>query len=101
MTSRRVYLAVDAEALKVLASGARVTGPVFEAETEDEEDELAALDAASENGPVVVAADVERPEDGVTIDAVASFHIDIDGSGHLAWFATQEIDTVLRELHRH
>jgi hypothetical protein len=49
-----------------------------------------------------VVAEVDHPEDGddqmVTLDEVVALHVDIDGSGDLAWYATQEIDVVLDVL---
>ena len=94
----RIYVALDADQLQQLASGVRVTGPAFRAETEDEEDEHAALEEAASHGPVVVAADVDGSDDALTLDDVASFHVDVDGTGDLAWYATQEIDAVLNEV---
>ena len=91
----RIYVALDAAQLRQLAAGGRVTGQAFRAETEDEEDEHAALEEASSHGSVVAAADVEGSDDALTLDDVASFHVDVDGTGDLAWYATQEIDAVL------
>lgn len=91
----RIYVAVDADLLERLAAGERITAAAFSAESEDEEDELAALEEAAEHGPVVAAADVDGTDD-VTLEDIASFHVDLDGTGDLAWFATQEIDAVLR-----
>ena len=96
----RIYVAVDAELLQKLAAGERVSAPAFRAETEDEEDEAAALEEAAEHGRIVVAADVEGTDD-VTLEDVASLHVDLDGTGDLAWFATQEIDAVLRIVQEH
>lgn len=96
----RIYVAVDAELLEKLSAGERISAPAFRAETEDEEDEAAALEEAAEHGRVVVAADVEGTDD-VTLDDVASLHVDLDGTGDLAWFATQEIDAVLRIVQEH
>ena len=96
----RIYVAVDAELLQRLAAGERISAPAFRAETEDEEDEAAALEEAAEHGRIVVAADVEGDDD-VTLDDVASLHVDLDGTGDLAWFATQEIDAVLRIVQEH
>jgi hypothetical protein len=91
----RIYVALDAAQLRQLAAGVRVTGPAFRAETEDEEDEHAALEEAAAHGSVVAAADVEGSDDALTLDDIASFHVDVDGTGDLAWYATQEIDAVL------
>lgn len=95
----RIYVAVDAVLLEQLAAGQRISAPTFSAETEDEEDELAALEEAAEHGPVVAAADVDGTDD-VTLEDIASFHVDLDGTGDLAWFGTQEIDAVLREAQK-
>ena len=97
----RIYVAADLTLLQALAAGGRVTGLAFRAESEDEEDELAALEAAAEHGRIVVVAEVEGSDDSLTLEDVASFHADLDGSGHLAWFATQEIDAVLRVAQEH
>ena len=98
----RLYLSAGADALRALHDGASVSLPAFAAASDDEEDEFAALAAAAEGSAAVVVADVDRPDDGddqtVTLDQVAAIHVDVDGSGDLAWFATQEIDEVLRLL---
>lgn len=94
----RIYCAVDAALLARLQAGESVTVTAFRAETEDEEDELAALDAAADVGDAVVAAEVDAPGDVLTLQDVASIHVDLDGSGHLAWFGTQEIEAVLQLL---
>ncbi len=94
----RVYLAVGREELTALASGGAINAPAFVAASEDEEDELAALEEASEHAAVVAAAEVDDADGPVTLDDVVSFHLDIDGTGDLAWFATQEIDAVLSTL---
>lgn len=94
----RVYLAVSLDELKALAAGHAVTATAFVAASEDEEDELAALEEASENGVAVVAADLDDPDGPVTLVEAASIHVDVDGSGDLAWYATQEIDAVLHTL---
>ena len=97
----RLYLAAGPSALHSLRDGQSVTLPAFAAASEDEEDEFAALEAAAESGPVVVA-DVDEVDPGdeqtVTLDQVVALHVDVDGSGDLAWFATQEIDDVLALL---
>jgi hypothetical protein len=98
----RLYLSASADALRSLRDGASVTLPALVAASDDEEDEFAALAAAAEGSAAVVVADVDRPDDGddqaVTLDQVDAIHVDVDGSGDLAWFATQEIDEVLRLL---
>jgi hypothetical protein len=94
----RVYLAVGREELTALAAGGAISAPAFVAASEDEEDELAALEEASEHAAVVAAAEVDDADGPVTLDDVVSFHLDIDGTGDLAWYATQEIDAVLSTL---
>lgn len=98
----RLYLAAGPSALRLLRDGQSVTLPAFAAASDDEEDEFAALAAASESGPVVVVAEVDEVDSGddqsVTFDQVVAVHVDMDGSGDLAWFATQEIDDVLELL---
>ena len=98
----RLYLSAGAEALRSLRDGGSVTLPAFVAASDDEEHEFAALAAASEGSAAVVVAEVDRVDEGddqaVTLEQVAAIHIDVDGSGDLAWFATQEIDEVLRLL---
>ncbi len=94
----RVYLAVGRDELTALAGGASISAPAFVAASEDEEDELAALEEASEHAAVVAAAEVDDPDGPVSLDEVVSFHLDVDGSGDLAWYATQEIDAVLSAL---
>ena len=98
----RLYLTADAAALRSLRDGASVTLPAIAAASDDEEDEFAALAAAAETEKVVVVADVNDPDDGddqtIELDEVVSVHVDVDGSGDLAWYATQEIDMVLELL---
>lgn len=95
----RLYLSADASALRSLRDGATVSLPAFAPASDDEKDEFAALTEAADAGPVVVAADVDDVDEGddqaITLDQVAALHVDVDGSGDLAWFATQEIDAVL------
>jgi hypothetical protein len=102
MSQMRVYLAADAAALEALRDGEPVTLQPFVPASDDELDEFAALSAAAEAGSVVVAADIDGDTKGdpqpLTLDQVASFNIDIDGTGDLAWFATQELDQVLELL---
>jgi hypothetical protein len=98
----RLYLSAGADALRSLRDGASVTLPAFAAASDDEEDEFAALAAAAEGSAAVVVADVDRPDQGddqaITLEQVDAIHVDVDSSGDLAWFATQEIDEVLRLL---
>ncbi|MBC7630422.1 hypothetical protein [Aeromicrobium sp.] len=97
----RMYVALTVDDLTALMAGAAVVpSTAFTAESEDEEDELAALEEASEHGAAVGAAEVSDPDLPVALSQIASFHVDLDGTGDLAWYATQEIDAVLREVRR-
>lgn len=93
----RVWTGVDASALRTLRDGGSLAGALVRAASEDEQDEHDALLAAAEDGPVVVVAEVADGAD-VDLDAVEAFHVDADGSGQLAWYATQELDQVLEVL---
>lgn len=66
--------------------------------SDDELDEFDALSIAAEQGDVVIAADVDDVDAHVALEQVASFHVNADGSGHLAWYAPQELDNVIAEL---
>ncbi|MGJ9413434.1 hypothetical protein ACHAAC_12080 [Aeromicrobium sp. CF4.19] len=90
----RVWVAADAELVRALREGAALTGERIAAESEDEAHEHEALLAAAERGPVVVVAEVGE-DDALTLDVVHAFHVDADGSGDLAWYATQEIGDVI------
>jgi hypothetical protein len=94
----RAYLAVGIDELTELAAGRAVTAPAFLAASLDEEDELAALEEAAEHGAAAAAAELDDPDGPVTLAEIASFHVDLDGTGDLAWYATQEIDAVLQAL---
>ncbi|MEV7395677.1 hypothetical protein [Aeromicrobium sp. NPDC092404] len=94
----RVYLAVSRDNLAALADGEAITPAAFLAASQDEEDELAALEEASEHAAAVAAAELDDPDGPVTLEDVVSFHLDVDGTGDLAWYATQEIDAVLSAL---
>jgi len=95
----RIYLAATRENLEALRRGDRLALPAVVPESEDEADEYAALSAAAETGSVVVAADIDGDIEGefqpFTLDQVASFHVDTDETGDLAWYATQELDQVI------
>lgn len=92
----RVYLGLGVDDLVALAAGEAVTpAEAFVAASIDEEDELAALEEAAEHGVVAAAAEVDDPDGPVTLVDVASLHVDLDDSGDLAWFATQEIAAVI------
>ena len=92
----RVYLALTLDDLEQLEAGEQIAPEAYVAASEDEEDELAALEEAAEQGAAAAAAELDDEDDPVSLVDVASFHLDLDGSGDLAWFATQEIDAVLR-----
>lgn len=98
----RVWVGVDRARLVALRDGGVLDGEVVAAESDDEQHELDALLAAAEDGPVVVVAEVEVGADGegadVTLADVEALHVDADGSGHLAWYAPQEVDAVLTLL---
>lgn len=93
----RVWTGVDARALQALRDGGVLGGAPVRAVSDDEQDEHDALLAAAEDGPVVVVAEIADGAD-VDLDSVEAFHVDADGSGQLAWYATQEIDAVLEVL---
>jgi hypothetical protein len=97
----RVYLGLSADELAALAAGEAVTpAEAFVAASTDEEDELAALEEAAEHGVVAAAAEVDDPDGPVSLVDVASLHVDLDDSGDLAWFATQEIAAVVELVRR-
>ena len=94
----RVYLPAGLEALEQLRDGQAVDLSAVVPASDDELDEFDALSDAAAQGDVVIAADVERPDAPVGLDRVASFHLDADGSGDLAWYAPQELDQVIALL---
>jgi hypothetical protein len=92
----RVYLGLSRDELIALQTGEAVTpAEAFVASSLDEEDELAALEEAAEHGEVAAAAEIDDPDGPVRLIDIASLHVDLDGSGDLAWFATQEIAAVI------
>jgi len=94
----RVYLPAGLDALAQLREGQDVELSAVVPASEDELDEFDALSTAAEQGDAVIAADVERADSPVGLDRVASFHLDVDGSGDLAWYAPQELDQVIAIL---
>lgn len=95
----RVYLSLTRDELTALEAGGSVTpAEAFVAASIDEEDELAALEEAAEHGDVAAAAELDDPDGPVTLVDIASLHVDMDDSGDLAWFATQEIAAVIELL---
>lgn len=93
----RTYLAATRDDLERLVAGEAVVCPAFTAASDDEEDEFDAL-ARAATADVVVVADLPAAEEPVTLDLVQALHVDVDGSGDLAWYATQEADEVLAVL---
>jgi hypothetical protein len=96
----RVYLPVGLDALVQLQDGQDVSGDVVVPVSDDEQDEFDALSEAAEQADVVIAADVDQSDSPVSLDRVASFHLDADGSGDPAWYAPQELDQVIALLRR-
>jgi len=95
----RVYLGLTVDDLVALEEGRAVTpAEAFVAASVDEEDELAALEEAAEHGAVAAAAELDDPDGPVTLADIASLHLDLDDSGDLAWFATQEVAAVIELL---
>ncbi|KQY59955.1 hypothetical protein ASD11_10650 [Aeromicrobium sp. Root495] len=94
----RVYLGTDAAGLRALLAGEPLTGERVAPESDDEQDEFDALSTAADDGPVVVTAEVEQPDDAVTLDLVAALHVDADGTGDLAWYGVQELQAVIALL---
>lgn len=90
----RIYFAASHADVEALAAGEALLGEQFVPDSEDESDEFVAFEKASNRGLLVIAADVDETGQPFGIDDVASFHVDLDGTGDLAWFATQEIDAV-------
>ncbi len=95
----RIYIGTDAAGLGSLRTASLEGAPVL-SESDDEQHEYEAMLAAAEDGPVVVVAEIDQEEQPVTLREVQSFHLDVDGSGDLAWFAPEEIDGVLDLLPR-
>ena len=94
----RAYLSADADMLRTLLGGGTIAAVVNIPAGDDEVDEFDAMAAAAASGRVVVAVDVDHAEQPVDLRHVAAFHVDVDGSGDLAWYAPQEIDQVLALL---
>ncbi len=90
----RVYLPVGVAELEMLHAGEPVHVEGYLAASEDEEDELAALEAAGDDAPAVAVAEVADPDAPVTLADIEALHTAVDDSGDLAWFATQEIAAV-------
>ncbi len=91
----RVYLPIGADHLRRLAAGHSIDVEGYLPASTDEEDELAALETAAEEGRVVAVAETVDPDGPITLDLVEALHVSIDDSGDLAWFGTQEIAAVI------
>ncbi|MCD9153571.1 hypothetical protein [Aeromicrobium duanguangcaii] len=98
MSDVRVYAAADVQALRALADDQPVTLDYVIAASAEEEDEYDALMTAAEDGAVVVCALVETDGAPVRLDGLQALHVDIDGTGDLAWYAPQELDDVIELL---
>ncbi|MGA8851427.1 MAG: hypothetical protein WB508_06870 [Aeromicrobium sp.] len=90
-----MYLPAGSAELRRLVAGGAIQVEGFLAVSTDEEDELGALEAAGEEAGCVVVAEVSDPDGPVDLDDVEALHVDIDDSGALAWFGTQEIAAVI------
>src|SRR5699024_380683 len=94
----RAYAGATREMLEELGRGASLTLELIVPDGEDEIDEFNAMQVAADAGPVVIAADVDDTDQAVGLDDVAAWHVDADGSGFLAWYATQELGHVIALL---
>ena len=102
----RIYLPTTIEGLRdiVAAGGASPELERYVADDESEEAEYAALMAAADDSAtlqeqparrVVVVADIDDADAVVPMRDVVAVHADVDETGELAWFATQEIGALL------
>lgn len=91
----RIFLGTDVVGLRALLADEPLRAEPIVAASEDEQDEFDAMQEAAQRGPVVVAAEVDSTDVPVSLREVEAFHVDADQSGDLAWYATQEIDTVI------
>ncbi|KHL16417.1 hypothetical protein CLV56_2805 [Mumia flava] len=102
--SRRAYLATDRPALRALSDVGQLAAgsyAVVEAASTDEQDEYDAMVEAGELAEqrwgealvVAVEAAAVTPPGDVDRADVASLHVGED----LAWYATQELETLLAE----
>lgn len=94
----RIYFAADAARLRRLRDGAALVVDPRVPASGDEVDEFDAMTSAMAPGCAVVAADVDAATAPVEMATVAAFHVDLDGTGDLAWFAAQELDDVIDVL---
>lgn len=91
----RAYAALGPHDVAELRLGGAVTTDLVMPATESDDDEFAALEHAAAESQVVAAVEVNAADSSFTLADVAAFHVDADGSGHLQWFARQEIDAVV------
>jgi hypothetical protein len=96
----RIYLSAGAGDLRELRHGGSILGVTHLPRSDDEADEFDAMMAAVVPGCAVLVAEVGSVSDPVDLTNVAALHVDLDGSGDLAWFAVQEIDEVIELLQR-
>lgn len=94
----RAYAGAGREVLEELGRGGQAQLGLIIPDGDDEIDEFNAMQIAAEAGPVVIAVDVDDRADAVTLDVIAAWHVDADGSGFLAWYATQELNYVITLL---
>ena len=102
----RVYLPTTLDRLAQQHADGAVVVPddVVLADDDSEDAEYAALMAAAEDSAdlvertgrrVVVVADIDDVDAAVPMRDVVAVHADVDETGELAWFATQEIGALL------
>lgn len=94
----RAYVPADREQLALLLTGELPIYQIVWPESEDEQDEYDALMTAAEYGEVVIAVDVNADAELAERTQVAAIHLDVDGSGDLAWFAPDELSDVIALL---
>lgn len=91
----RAYAALGPHEVVELRHGGALSSGLVVPASESDDDEFAALEQAAGQAQVVAAVEVDTADSPITLADVASFHVDGDGSGHLQWFARQEIDAVV------
>lgn len=96
----RIFFSADGKDLRELRDGGSVLGVTQVPRSDDEADEFDAMMAAFVPGGAVLAAEVDSVTDPVGLTNLAALHVDLDGSGDLAWFAPQEIDEVIDLVER-
>ena len=91
----RVYVPVGVAELEKLAADQPIAVEGYLADSTDEEDELAAVEAAADEAAAVAVAEVDDPDAPISLAEVEAFHIAVDQTGDLAWFAPSELAAVL------